>query len=219
MKLTVSFEKKMFSREELPVFVDGALACVVPNGKCESVELPDAEHYFLQLGDRVSAEASVLVREGDAIELAVKRKKNMLSLDVTGGVLRTFSMRRLLSALDDEGAVLCLSDWERNAYYAMLYAECAREDMILESPYIHDICEGLIAVGDRVVGERLREVVEKCELSLPLSPLSKLTPTEESALVESYHQLWTREEAEPKGERERSYRIVMEYIYTHSKGA
>lgn len=216
MKLTVSFQKKMFSREEVPVFVDGALALVVCGGKSECVELGDAEHYFLQIGDKVSVEVTVLVREDDEIRIAVKRQKKMLSVDVSGGVLRTFPMARLLNALNDEAAAASLSDWERNAYYAMLYAELAREDAILESPHVLEIADALIAVGDATVGERLREVIARCELSLPISPLSKRTPAEESAIVESYHQLWTKEEAELPGERERSYRILMEYIYQHS---
>lgn len=216
MKLTVSFQKKIFSREELPVFVDGALALCVCGGKSECVELCDAEHYFLQIGDKVTSAVTVLVREGDEVKIRVKRHKRMLSVDVEGGVLRTFPIARLLNALNDEAAVACLCDWERNAYYAMLYAELAREDAILESPYVREIADGLIAVGDTVVGERLREVIDGSELSLPLPPLTKLTPAEESAMVESYHRLWTKEEAELPGEGERSYRILMEYIYRHS---
>lgn len=219
MKLYVSFKKRPFSREELAVFADGALLGVVRSGREECFSLADGEHYFLQLGDKVTAEATVLVREGDEVHIAVRRQRRMLSLDVSGGVLRTFPIGRMLHALNDEAAVGCLLPWEKNAYFAMLYAELEREDAILESPYVLDVCDALIAVGDTEVGERLREAVMRCELTLPLSPLAKLTPAEESALVESYHLLWTKQEAAPAGERERSYRAVMEYIYRHEREA
>lgn len=213
MKLCVSFQKNLFSREELPVFIDCVYLGNVRCGKEESFSLADAEHCFLQLGDKVTSELSVLVSESDEVKITVKRHKKMLSMDLSGGVLRTCPIGRLLHALNDETAIDSLCEWERNAFLAMLYAELDREDAILESPFVREICDALVAVGDREVGERLRAVLDACELSLPLSPMAKLTPAEESALVESYHQLWTAAENAPSGERERSRKAVMEYVY------
>ena len=218
MKLCVSFKKSPFSREELPVFVDGVfVGCARGGQSCFS--LSDAEHYFLQLGDKITSEVSVLLPRSDTVSIAVKRQKKTLSVDVTGGVLHTFPIERLLCALGDASAVEYLCEWEKNAYYAMLYAQLNREDAILESPHVKEICDALVAVGDTVVGERLRGVVEACELTLPLSPMEKLTPAQESALVESYHQLWMAEENASQGEGERSWRAVMAYIYMHQKEA
>ena len=213
MKLYCILKKSSLRREACDLSVNGAVVAHLVSGKRAEAQLPSHARYYISIGDKVYDALTVLTFEDEEATLTVTKGKQGYALDVTGARLEVLSLSRLLGALYDEGQISNLLPWERNAFFALLYAKCNREDTVLESPYLNEIREALLAVGDGEIAERLTRAMDACELSLPLPLMKKLTPEEETALVESYHVLWSEAERAPRGEELRSLLKVYDYIY------
>ena len=213
MRLSCLLKKRPFRKERCDLAVNGEIVATLVSGRALEVELEVRERYYITLGDKVYSAVSVLLPEGDTVCLTISKEKKSFSLDVTGARLSVISLAKLLGALRDEGQIPYLSAWERTAFFAMLYTELHREDAILESPFLVEIRDALIAIGEGTVAERLTRAMDACAISLPLPPMKKLTPEEETALVESYHILWSEEERLPKGEERGVYLAVLDYIF------
>ena len=123
------------------------------------------------------------------------------------------SLLRLYSAMSDEGKLLYLSPWERNAFFGLLYLDLNLKDAVLESPYVFEMRDALMALGLGGISARLSRAIDACELTLPLDPMKKLTPEEQTAMVESYHVLWSEAERAPRDEAERTLVHLYDYIW------
>ena len=217
MKLSCILKKTLFRKTVCDLTVNGIVVARLVSGQRTDVELADCERYYISLGDKVCDALTVLLPEGDTISLTVTRGKKSFSLDALGARIEVISLERLLCAMYDEGQILSLCPWEKNAFFALSYAGLNREDAILESPYLLQIRDALACVGDTEIAERLTRVIERCEISLPLIASKKLTPEEQTALVESYHLLWCEAEAVEGDEELRSLLRVYDYIYEKQK--
>lgn len=214
MKLRCEMKKRPFQKKaECELIVDGAVAATLGSGREETVELSPRERYYITLKDKAYSAISVLIPEGESVTLTVERRRNSYSLDVEGARLEMLSLARLLSAMCDEGKLLCLSSWEKNAFYGLLYLDLNQRDALLESPYVLEIRDALEVLGLSEISARLTRAIDACELPLPLDPMKKLTPEEQTALVEGYHILWSREEGAPDGEEAHVLVRIYDYIW------
>ena len=213
MRLSCRLKKTPFQNARCDLAVNGEVVATLVSGRAVEVELAPRERYYITLGDKVYSAISVLLPEGDVVDLTVSKEKKSFSLDVNGGRLVLLSLAKFLGALRDEGQIPYLSPWEKNAFFAMLYVELHREDTILESPFLVEIKEALSLIGEGEVAARLSRAMDACEIPLPLPPMKKLSPEEETALVESYHILWSEEERLPHGEERRVYLAILDYIF------
>ena len=215
MKLSCELKKSVLSRAKCDLVVNGEVVVTLQARNVPSVELPPRERYYVTLGHKVYSAITVLIPESDNVHLYVTERNKSFSFDVAGGRLEVISLSRLLGALCDEGQIPYLEAWEKTAFFAMLYIELDREDAILESPFLLEIREALAEIGEGELADRLLRAMEACEIALPLAPMKKLTPEEETALIESYHILWNEAESAPKGEERHLYLSILDYIYEH----
>ncbi len=213
MKLSCLLKKAPFQKAQCDLTVNGEVVATLVSGRTTEVELSPCERYYVTLGDKVYGAITVLIPEGETMCLTVTKQKKSFSLDAIGARVQVISLARFLGALCDEGKIPYLSSWEKTVFFVMLFMELNRQDAILESPFLLEIKEALFKIGENELGERLCRAIEACEIDLPLSPMKKLTPEEETALVESYHILWGEEEQAPPGEERRVYLAVLDYIF------
>jgi preprotein translocase subunit YajC len=149
MKLTLKMKKRLFQKATCVLVVNGAVVATLTAGGVETIEIAERERYYVTLADKAYGAISVLIPEGDAMTLMVDRRQRAYSLDIEGGRLETLSLARLFSAMYDEGQLLNLVPWEKNAFYGLLYLELYQKDAVLESSYVLEMRDAL-EVGDEV---------------------------------------------------------------------
>ncbi len=216
MQLSFLLKKRFLQKVSLPIKVNGETVGTL-SGAPLVWERETPSYCFLEIGTKMYADITVLIPEGEEVRVTVEQKKHSIALDVSGARVESVSLCKIFGALNDEGQISFLLPWERRAFFVLLYHELNREDAILESVYVRDVIDALFAVGMSHSGERLRRAVDGCEIDLPLDPMAKLSPEEETAIVESYHILWSEEEKATDEEKREEHLAFMEYFYKCKK--
>ena len=218
MKLTCVLKKRFLHRETVALAVNGTVVASLVSGAEVEMELPERERYYLALATEKAYDGiTVLTAERDEVHLTVTKEKKAYSLDTEGAKVEVLSLGRLLSVLCDEGQLPYLCAWERCAFFVLLYLDLNRRDALLESPHLFEIKEALAEMGETEIVQRMARAIDACELTLPLDPMKKLTPEEETAMVESYHIFWSEAETVPEGEDERVLLRLYDFIYENTK--
>ena len=214
MRLTCELKKRFLHKDEVTLVINGATAVTLTSGDVTELSLPACERYYLTLAtDKPYDGVTVLICESDAVRLTVTRQKKSFALDTEGARIEVLPLGRLLTAMCDEGQILNLTEWERDALFGLYYLDLNHRDAILESVHLLEIRDALLSLGLPELSERLSCAIASCELPLPLDPMKKLTPEEQTALVEGYHILWSREEGAPDGEEARVLVRIYDYIW------
>ena len=217
MKLSCKLKKNFLSETKCELNIHGMVTATLVGSATEVFDLPMQERYYVSLGDRVYSGVTMLFPEKENVFLTITKRNASFSLDVQGARLEVLMLDRLLGALCDEGKLLYLNAWEKTAFFGMLYLDLNQRDAILETPYLLEIKEALDVLGLPELSERLGRAIDACELDLPLDPMKKLTPQEETAMVESYHILWSLAENAPWDEEEHTRVRIYDFIYENTK--